>query len=60
MLLKSLAAAGLAITATQAFIIVPEISEADSDIVNTLPFEQSSPETGLASHRVKVDCPGCP
>ncbi|KZL78916.1 hypothetical protein CI238_11476 [Colletotrichum incanum] len=61
MLLKSLAAAaGLAITATQAFVIFPEISEADSDIVNALPFEQSSSETGLASHRVKVDCPGCP
>ncbi|TQN66863.1 hypothetical protein CSHISOI_08595 [Colletotrichum shisoi] len=60
MLLKSLAAAGLAITATQAFVIVPEISDTDTDIVNTLPFEQPSSEMGLASHRVKVDCPGCP
>ncbi|KAK1573792.1 uncharacterized protein LY79DRAFT_673350 [Colletotrichum navitas] len=62
MLLKSLAAASLAIKATQAFVVVPEISQADSEIVNTLPFEleQPSTEMGLASHRVKVDCPGCP
>ncbi|WYZ39200.1 hypothetical protein EsH8_III_001114 [Colletotrichum jinshuiense] len=60
MQLKSLAAAGLAITATQAFVIVPEISEADNDIVNSLPFEQPSSEFGLESHRVKLDCPGCP
>ncbi|KXH29929.1 hypothetical protein CSIM01_10680 [Colletotrichum simmondsii] len=60
MLLKSLAAAGLAITATQAFVIVPEISEADNEIVKTLPFVEASSDVGLASHRVKVDCPGCP
>ncbi|KAL0937654.1 uncharacterized protein CTRU02_207385 [Colletotrichum truncatum] len=60
MLLKSLAAAGLAITATQAFVVIPEISEADKDIVNSLPFEQPSSAMGIQSKLLKVDCPGCP
>ncbi|KAF4912339.1 hypothetical protein CGCF415_v003892 [Colletotrichum fructicola] len=60
MLLKSLATAGLAITATQAFVIVPEISDADNDIVNSLPFEQPVSETGILNKLVKLDCPGCP
>ncbi|TDZ54736.1 hypothetical protein CTRI78_v006072 [Colletotrichum trifolii] len=60
MLLKSLAAAGLAITATQAFVVVPEISEADNDIVKSLPFEQPVTEMGIQNKLIKVDCPGCP
>ncbi|KAF9871510.1 hypothetical protein CkaCkLH20_10921 [Colletotrichum karsti] len=58
--LKSLAAAGLAFTAAQAFVVVPEISDADNDIVNSLPFEQTTSETGILNKLVKLDCPGCP
>ncbi|KAF6810038.1 hypothetical protein CSOJ01_06561 [Colletotrichum sojae] len=61
MLLKSLAAAGLAIRATQAFIVVPEISEADNKLVNILPFEEAAPEAvGLVHELVRLDCPNCP
>ncbi|OLN97232.1 hypothetical protein CCHL11_07705 [Colletotrichum chlorophyti] len=58
MQLKALVAAGLAITATQA-LVIPEISEADYEIVNALPFELTASEAGLQS-RVKLDCPNCP
>jgi hypothetical protein len=51
------ALSGLAVSVTRAFVIVPEISEADTDIVNSLPFEEP-----LSGERllVNLDCPGCP
>ena len=51
------AAAGLAATAN-AFMIVPEISTADSDIVEALPFVEA--QTIGQSQTLKLDCPGCP
>ncbi|EOO01616.1 hypothetical protein UCRPA7_2840 [Phaeoacremonium minimum UCRPA7] len=58
MLLKPLtiAAAGLAAT-TQAFLLPPEISAADIDIIETLPI--AAPTTA-ESQVLKLDCPNCP
>jgi len=51
----ALAAAGLAVA--QAFVLVPEIAQADSDIVNALPY--NDPFTA-AHQSLKLSCPGCP
>lgn len=58
MLLKPLtiAAAGLA-AATQAFLLPPEVSEADIDTITTLPFERPK----VAEKQIlELDCPNCP
>jgi hypothetical protein len=58
MLLKSLAVAtSLAITAVNAFIVVPKVSEADEGIFKALPFE--APQSSQL-RSIKLDCPGCP
>ncbi|KAM0333537.1 hypothetical protein ACHAQA_002202 [Verticillium albo-atrum] len=58
------AAAGLAATATHAFVVVPEISGADKDIVNALPVHDSLPfqitDSSVETRKLKLDCPGCP
>lgn len=51
-----IAAAGLA-TVTQAFLLPPDISAADIEIVDALPIEA----TLIADHQLmSIDCPGCP
>ncbi|KAM0280849.1 hypothetical protein ACHAQH_003879 [Verticillium albo-atrum] len=65
MLWKQLtAAAGLAATTAHAFVVVPEISGADKDIVNALPVHDSLPfeitDSSVETRKLKLDCPGCP
>lgn len=57
MLLRPLlAVAGLS-AATHAFLLPPEISSHDAEVVETLPFESAS----LAqTQSLSLDCPGCP
>lgn len=57
MLLRPLlAAAGLTATA-QAFLLPPEISSHDIDILESIPFESV---TVAQAQTVDLDCPGCP
>ncbi|KAI9743381.1 MAG: hypothetical protein M1818_003227 [Claussenomyces sp. TS43310] len=42
---------------SQAFLLPPSVSFDDTDIVNTLPFEDAA---GLDSHSVRVECSDCP
>jgi hypothetical protein len=51
------ATALVAATCTQAFLLPPTITEADSDIVNTLPFEDA---IGIKDRVMELNCPGCP
>jgi hypothetical protein len=55
LILAALAAAYA--SAVNAFVVVPEIAEADSDIVRALPFD--APLTA-ESRSVSLACPGCP
>jgi hypothetical protein len=48
--------AALAVAA-DAFLLPPEISAADTDIINTLPFEDAVAVDGRV---VEISCPGCP
>lgn len=59
MLLKPLTVAAglLAVPATQAFLIPPEVSDADIEIASTI--ESVGPQI-TESHVVDVECPGCP
>ncbi|KAK4102144.1 hypothetical protein N658DRAFT_523288 [Parathielavia hyrcaniae] len=59
MLLKRLTAAAglLAIPATQAFLVPPEVSDADIQVANTI--EGISAQVA-ETHVVEVECPGCP
>jgi hypothetical protein len=60
MLLKPLTlAAGLlaALPATQAFLVPPEVSDADIQVANTI---ESIGSQVADTHVVDVDCPGCP
>lgn len=41
---------------SQAFLIPPEISPADTDIVNTLPFEDA---VSIDTRVMEINCPGC-
>ncbi|KAK4124943.1 hypothetical protein N657DRAFT_632876 [Parathielavia appendiculata] len=59
MLLKLFTAAAglLAIPATQAFLVSPEISDADIQVANTI---ESLGDLGAETQVVDVECPGCP
>jgi hypothetical protein len=46
-----------ALAVADAFLLPPEISAADSDIIKTLPFEDAVP---IDERIVKLPCPGCP
>ncbi|KAN0089418.1 hypothetical protein V8E51_019678 [Hyaloscypha variabilis] len=48
--------AALAVAA-DAFLLPPEISAADTDIINTLPFEDAVAVDGRV---MEINCPGCP
>ena len=52
-----LAAATALLPATSGFLVPPTIASADSDIINTLPFEDA---VGITDRVVELDCPGCP
>jgi hypothetical protein len=52
-----LGAATALVAATQAFLLPPTITSADSDIINTLPFEDA---VDIKDRVVEIDCPGCP
>ncbi|KAI1076964.1 hypothetical protein F5B20DRAFT_299999 [Whalleya microplaca] len=58
-----IAAAGLAVTTTNAFLLPPEISESDNDIVTTLPVpvevDVAIPKI-VQAQSLKLNCPGCP
>lgn len=41
----------------QAILLPPTLSSADSEIVNTLPFEESAINSG---RQLDISCPGCP
>lgn len=57
MLLRPLLAAAGLTAATQAFLLPPEISSHDVDIIEAIPFESA----GIAqTQTVHLDCPGCP
>jgi hypothetical protein len=56
MFLRSALVAGLA-TIGQAFLLPPSVSSADTEIVNTLPFEVKSEAVGRT---LKLDCKHCP
>ncbi|KAI0012065.1 hypothetical protein F4779DRAFT_123621 [Xylariaceae sp. FL0662B] len=55
--------AGFAVTTTNAFLLPPEISESDDDIVTTLPVpietDVDIPKIAQAQS-LKLKCPGCP
>ncbi|KAH6718482.1 hypothetical protein DL95DRAFT_389950 [Leptodontidium sp. 2 PMI_412] len=42
---------------SQAFLVPPEISTADTDIIKTLPFESA---VGINGRVMEINCPGCP
>ncbi|KAL7621151.1 hypothetical protein AAE478_008467 [Parahypoxylon ruwenzoriense] len=58
-----IAAAGLAVSTTNAILLPPEISESDKDIVSTLPVPVEAdiniPKIAEAQ-TLKLKCPGCP
>ncbi|CAL3973057.1 hypothetical protein PZA11_005392 [Diplocarpon coronariae] len=41
----------------QGFLIPPEVSKKDTDIVNSLPFEDA---LGVGGRVIELNCPGCP
>lgn len=53
----SLGAGAALVTLSQAFLLPPTISKADSDIVNALTFDAAVVAEG---RMLAVDCPGCP
>ncbi|KAG0645113.1 hypothetical protein D0Z07_9253 [Hyphodiscus hymeniophilus] len=46
-----------AVAQAQAFLLPPTITEADSDIINILPFEDA---VSIKDQAVEIPCPGCP
>jgi hypothetical protein len=52
-----LGAASALVAAVQAFLLPPTITEADSDIINTLPFEDA---VSIKDRVMEINCPGCP
>ncbi|KAH8773043.1 hypothetical protein BGZ57DRAFT_855331 [Hyaloscypha finlandica] len=46
-----------ALAVADAFLLPPEISAADTDIINTLPFEDAVTIDGRV---MEINCPGCP
>jgi hypothetical protein len=54
---SQLSAAAACVAVSSAFLLPPEISEADIDIIKTLPFEDA---IGIDSRIVEINCPGCP
>ncbi|PBP21789.1 hypothetical protein BUE80_DR007153 [Diplocarpon rosae] len=46
-----------AVAGVQGFLVPPEISKTDSDIINTLPFEDA---VGLNGRVMELKCSGCP
>ena len=51
------AAAALVATAAHAFLLPPTITEAESDIVDILPFEDA---LSIKDRVMELSCPGCP
>lgn len=54
---SQLSAVAACVAVSSAFLIPPEISEADIDIIKTLPFEDA---VGIDNTLVELRCPGCP
>jgi hypothetical protein len=54
---SQLSAVASVVAAAQAFLLPPEISEADIDIIKTLPFEDA---VGIDNRVMEISCPGCP
>ncbi|OTA54644.1 hypothetical protein K449DRAFT_389097 [Hypoxylon sp. EC38] len=53
-----IAAAGLAASTTNAFLLPPEVSESDNNLVTTLPVPVSAASPNY-SKNLKLKCPGC-
>jgi len=51
------AAALLSVSQTLAFLLPPEISAEDTDIIKTLPFEDA---VAIDGRVMEINCPGCP
>jgi hypothetical protein len=57
MLFRQLGALAALVRLASAFLLPPAISEADTDIIKTLPFEDAIAMDGRV---MEVSCPGCP
>jgi hypothetical protein len=50
-------AAAALLSVSYSFLLPPTISQADTDIINTLPFEDA---TTIDTRVMEISCPGCP
>lgn len=57
MQLTQLGAVAALASVSKGFLIPPEISSADTDIIKTLPFEDA---VGIDGRVMEINCPGCP
>ncbi|KAK0105123.1 hypothetical protein ONS95_004515 [Cadophora gregata] len=57
MFIAQLGAVAALASLSRGFLIPPEISSADTDVIKTLPFEDA---VGMEGRVMEINCPGCP